>query len=100
MYRNHILRSARKDIREAAHWYNDQKPGLGKRFTHYITKKIELICENPHIYQVRRANMRAAIVPVFPFLIFFNVDEKRRIVSVVGVFHSSLNPQRWQSREQ
>lgn len=100
MYRNHILRSARKDIRDAAQWYNDQKPGLGKRFTHYVTKKIELICENPHIYQTRRAHIRAAIVPVFPFLIFFNVDEKRRIVSVIGVFHSSLNPQRWQSREQ
>lgn len=100
MYRNHILRSARKDVSEAARWYNDQQPGLGKRFTHYFRKKIELICENPHIYQIRRASMRAAVMPVFPFLIFFNINEERRIVSVVGVFHSSLNPQRWQSRQQ
>jgi toxin ParE1/3/4 len=100
MYKNHIFRSARKDIREAAHWYNDQQPGLGKRFTHFVKKKIELICENPHLYAVRKAGIHAAILPIFPFMIFFEIDEKRRIVLVIGVFHSSLYPQRWHSREQ
>jgi hypothetical protein len=35
-----------------------------------------------------------------PFMIHFKVDEKRRIVAVLGVFHMSLDPQKWQSRQQ
>lgn len=100
MYRNRILRSARKDIREAAVWYNDQQPGLGKRFTHFVKKKIELICESPYRYAIRTASFRAALLPTFPFLIFFEIDERERIVSIVGVFHSSLDPQKWRTREQ
>jgi len=33
MYDAVILPLAKEDIREAAHWYNDKKRGLGLRFT-------------------------------------------------------------------
>lgn len=98
MYKAHVLRSVRKDIREAALWYNEQLPGLGRRFTHFTRKKIELICENPHLYTIRYAEMRTAILPVFPFMIHFKIDEKRRVVAIVGVFHTSLDPEKWRSR--
>ncbi|TLU98142.1 type II toxin-antitoxin system RelE/ParE family toxin [Dyadobacter luticola] len=99
MYKIHIPRSARRDIREAALWYNEQKPGLGKRFAHTVLRKIELISEQPHLYEVRYDEIRMALTPIFPFTIHFKVYEKRRVIAILGVFHTSRNPENWSKRQ-
>lgn len=78
MYRIQIPRSARRDIREAAQWYDKQQPGLGRRFTHLVKRKLEFIGSNPYLYEIRYKNARVARIPIFPFNIHFRIDEVKK----------------------
>ena len=40
MYKLIILPPAKEDIREAAKWYEANRPGLGKKFTAEIREKV------------------------------------------------------------
>ncbi len=47
MYKPIILPLAKQDIKEAAKWYNDRKPGLGKRFTQHARQKSKVHSTKP-----------------------------------------------------
>ncbi len=48
MYKSVILPVAKQDIKEAATWYNERQPGLGKRFTAHVRKTVHYIRQNPN----------------------------------------------------
>lgn len=98
MYKAIILPLAKEDIKEAAHWYNDKKKGLGKRFTKEVRSKIKYVCENPKAIAVRYDKNHCAVLNVFPFMVHFSIDEKQKIVVVSAVFHTAQNPKNWKSR--
>jgi plasmid stabilization system protein ParE len=98
MYKAIILPLAKEDIKEAAHWYNDKKKGLGKRFTKEVRSKIKYVCENPKSIAVRYDKTHCAVLNVFPFMVHFSIDEKQKIVVVSAVFHTAQNPKKWKSR--
>jgi plasmid stabilization system protein ParE len=100
MYKTVFLSRARKDVRDAASWYDKQRPGLGKRFTHAIRSKLVLIGENPHKYAVRYKKARTALLRRFPFMIHFIIDEPQRIVVVLAIWHTSRDPDKVQRRKQ
>ena len=43
MYKAIILPLAKKDIKDAAKWYNEKQKGLGLKFTILIRKKVKSI---------------------------------------------------------
>lgn len=98
MYKTVLLPLAKKDIREAAHWYNSQKKGLGKKFTKQIRKEIKFIEENPTANQTRYKSVKTTIVQIFPFMIHYQVDPINKLIIIAGVFHTSLNPKKWNKR--
>jgi plasmid stabilization system protein ParE len=98
MYKAVILPLAKKDVKEAAHWYNDKQQGLGKRFTQEVRSKIKYVCENPKAIAIRYDKTHCAVLDVFPFMVHFSIDEKQNTVIVSAVFHTSLNPERWEKR--
>jgi len=100
MHRTLFLSRARKDLRDAANWYDKQQPGLGKRFTHAIRSKLVLIGENPYLYAVRYKKVRTALVWRFPFMIHFRIDERQKIAVIIGVWHTSKDPEKIQARKQ
>ncbi len=100
MYKTVFLSRARKDVRDAAHWYDKQQPGLGRRFTHAVRSKLVLIGENPYQYAVRYRKTRTALLWRFPFMIHFDVDTRQRIVVILGVWHTSQDPREGQGRKQ
>jgi len=81
------------DLKSAVFYYNDQQKGLGKRFyTEYIAY-LKHIKQNPHKFQIRYLNVHIAPLKVFPFLVFYMVDENEIII--LTVLHSSQNPDNW-----
>ena len=100
MYRIQIPRPARRDIREAAQWYNEQQPGLGRRFTHLVKRKLEFIGSDPYLYEIQYKDARVARVPIFPFNIHFRIDGVKKSVVIFAIFHTSLNPDRLKSRKE
>jgi len=69
MYDAVILPLAKEDIREAAHWYNDKKRGLGLRFTAQVREQIIFIRKHPGIFAIRYRQIRTAVLNKFPYMI-------------------------------
>jgi plasmid stabilization system protein ParE len=95
--RRRFRREALTDLREAATWYDEQKPGLGDTFLEVLEDSLDRIEGNPLLYpRVRGELRRAPLGRPFPHLIFYL--PKGEILEVVAVFHPARNPRIWQRR--
>lgn len=98
MYKSIILPLAKKDIREAALWYEEKQTGLGKRFTGQVREKVSFIKRTPKACNIRYQNIRTAVLNVFPFMMHYTIDEDNKTVIVSAVLHTSRNPNIWKDR--
>jgi plasmid stabilization system protein ParE len=85
---------AQKEIISAWEWYEERQQGLGDRLIKELTHRIQLIEQNPGRYPTRYKSYKESPVPVFPFLIIYRLNKKKKLVRIVSVFHTSLNPQK------
>jgi toxin ParE1/3/4 len=87
---------AEQDISDAHDWYERQRTGLGDDFELCIEASLCAIAERPKSFPTVRKNARRTLVHRFPYLILF--IERTDYIAVVGVFHTSRNPKRWNAR--
>ena len=94
VYTSILSERALKELREAWEWYEDKLPGLGDRFKEAIFNKIEQIEVTP-FKGVQRTNLyRESIVKVFPYLIIYRVETKKKEIFVHSIFHTRRNPRK------
>lgn len=98
MFKVVILPLAKKDIHEAAKWYQTKQPGLGKRFTGEVRSKVSFIERNPLACAKKYDNVRTAVLHSFPFLVHYTIDEIKNIILISAVLHTSRNPKIWENR--
>ena len=96
-YQLTVRRQAKADIREAARWYERQRPGLGRAFLHQIDVLLDRIREDPLQHQVVYRSVRRAIPRRFPYGLFYRIDGSA--VLVFAVVHLHRDPSTWQDRE-
>lgn len=89
MYNILILPLAKQDISENAKWYENRKKGLGKQFVREIRIKMDIIRKNPKAFAIRYKQIRTAVLNVFPYIIHYTVEEKRKTIVVLAVLHTS-----------
>ena len=99
MYRTILLPLAKRDIQEAAIWYNTKQKGLGKKFTSSIRKKVHFIRQNPKAVSFRYGDSRTAVLDRFPYMIHFTVDDHKKIIIISAVLSMHRNPQIWKTRK-
>ncbi len=99
MYKAIILPLAKEDISEAVAWFESKQEGLGKQFTQEVRNKVLLIRKNPEISAIRYDKVRATVLDVFPFMIHYAIDKKKKTVIISAVFHTSLDPDKWRQRK-
>jgi plasmid stabilization system protein ParE len=95
MYKVIILPLANLDIKEAAEWYNTKQKGLGKKFIYQIRQKVKLLKQEPQSSAIRYDETRTAVSDVFPFMIHYNVDESKKLITISAILHTSRNPDIW-----
>ena len=83
---------ASKEFGEAYIWYEVNKKGLGKRFVMAIETLLVKIQNDPHLFRYAKRPFREAAVPIFPFTIVFKIDNKKKIINILAIFHTSRNP--------
>jgi plasmid stabilization system protein ParE len=88
-YKIIIRDEAKKDVKEYRSWYNQQQKGLGKRFTKDLRNTLLSIARNPTSYAVRYAQNRKANLDIFPYGVFFLIDNIDSIVYVIAVMHNA-----------
>lgn len=91
-----LLPEAKRDVKKAYQWYEEQKLGLGEVFLERVEECLESIRRSPKAFQVISKDARRAIVKQFPYVIFYRIEAKA--IYVYSVFHTSQNSQRWMDR--
>lgn len=85
---------AQKEITQAWSWYEERQQGLGDRFVKEIIARIHKIEQSPDRYPTRHRYYKETPVSVFPFLIIYRINKRKRTVRIVSIFHTSLNPRK------
>ena len=91
-----VTDAAAADVAEAAVWYEARQPGLGEVFVVTVDVMLEQIHEHPLRCRVVHAALRRALLPRFPYSIFYCVDHDHLVV--LGVLHGSRDPSVWLDR--
>lgn len=90
--------AVKKDISEAKNWYQSRRKGLEKRFASEVKSSIIHLSEDPYLFEKRYKDVRIIFTRVFPFGVHFHLNESTKTITILGVFHTSLSPDKWTKR--
>jgi plasmid stabilization system protein ParE len=91
MSRRWIVRPlAESDLDRAASWYEHQRAALGLRFLDAVDHLFERVRTKPLQFPLVSANVRRALVPTFPYAVYFRVTDDA--VVVLAVLHLRRRP--------
>ena len=93
-----IISIADREFAEAAHWYQSRRDGLGREFADAVALTVERIRGGPESFPTVAGEMRRAMVPVFPYGVFFLVEGD--LIRIVGIIHLARRPSHWRKRQQ
>ncbi|MDR3695526.1 type II toxin-antitoxin system RelE/ParE family toxin [Mucilaginibacter sp.] len=88
-----LLFKARQEIFDGWKWYEKEPKGLGDRFEDEVFRKIALIAANPLHYPLKKG-AREAVTETFPYLIIYKINESRKLIMILSVFHTSRHPKK------
>src|SRR5947209_15920013 len=71
-----LLPAAKRDVKKAYEWYEEQKPGLGEMFLERVEECLRAIGRSPKAFQLVAKDARRAIVKQFPYAIFYRIEAK------------------------
>jgi toxin ParE1/3/4 len=87
---------AKRDLRQAAKWYEKRLSGLGREFVSEVEAVIERIEENPLLYQPIHSDVRRGVVHRFPYGVYYRIDQHDIIV--FAIVHLNRDVSAWQDR--
>jgi toxin ParE1/3/4 len=87
---------AEQEYLRAIEWYEDQRPGLGRRLESAVEATLVLISEQPLRYAISDRKTREAPVEEFPYSVYY--IPRPHYIDVLAIIHQSRNPDEWQSR--
>lgn len=83
-------------MHEAARFYEDRSPGLGRDFLDEVERTVESIGKHPYSGQRISGIIRRRIMRRFPFGVLYAIESAR--IVVVPVMHLRREPGYWQDR--
>jgi plasmid stabilization system protein ParE len=89
--------AARAELIDAQDWYENEVPGLGRRFRAAVDSAVQRMTANPRQFPVVYKSIRRALFHRFPYALMF-VVEADETLTVVACFHGSRDPAHWEKR--
>ena len=87
---------AERELLDAERWYEDRRPGLGSQFRGALDRTLSRVSALPLSFPALDVDKRRALVPGFPYGLYFALIDER--VVIVGVMHAHRDPVVWKSR--
>ena len=93
---------ARAELRAAAIWYDERRPGLSDEFIAEVSSILDKIGEVPASFQIwpgtspAPLSIRRAVVNRFPYVIAFEVHSEHTLV--LAIAHAKRRPLYWLTR--
>ena len=66
---------------------------LSQEFKAAVNKEIDYSGEHPEHYRLKNKDLRQSLVRRFPYAIFYLVEENQKRVIILGLLHTSRNPE-------
>jgi plasmid stabilization system protein ParE len=88
--------AAEADVLDAALWYEQRSPGLGREFLRAVDAALAEIAAMPERYPIVHGEARRALLRRFPYGVYFVLTPG--LVSVIACMHARRDPRRWQER--
>ena len=92
-----IQPEAEADLDDAFEYLEAQKSTLGFDLLAEVVTILEILEENPFLFQKVHGEMRRAVTRRFGYNVIYVVKEKE--VFILAIMHGSRNPKRWQERK-
>lgn len=86
------------DIQQAIDYYEEQQTGLGIDFENVLNDHLNRLEKHP-FHSIRYTNIRCLPVQRFPYMVHYSVDEIEQVVRIQAVFHTALDPGKWDERQ-
>ena len=87
---------AQAEFDDGYDFYAARRVRLGRAFADAVEDVLRRIGATPKMHAVVRGDARKAVVPGFPYCVYY-IEEPTE-VRVISVFHTSRDPKIWQSR--
>ncbi|MBX9637511.1 MAG: type II toxin-antitoxin system RelE/ParE family toxin [Nitrosomonas oligotropha] len=84
---------ALREVGEARTWYETQSPGLGEEFVAAIALQLKRLEQAPLLYAEVIPRVHRALLPRFPYGLFYVVRED--LVHILAVLHDKRSPGQW-----
>ena len=93
-YKIKILDRAQEEINDAYLYYSKFSFSALKHFDDELDEVYSRLEHNPK-FQIRYKNLRALPFKSLPFLVFFSIDEDKKIVKIYSIFNTYQNPEKY-----
>ena len=87
---------AELDLLEAYYYYEGLSDGIGAALVHCVGEKMEFISNNPRACPIKCRDIRRALVPKFPYGIYYKIEETR--IVIFGILDLRQDPHSIQFR--
>lgn len=87
---------AKSQYREAHNWYETAQAGLGEQFANQVDDALLRVRRNPAQFKIAAKQYRRVLLKRFPYEMFFEFNNEQ--VIIYSVFHTSQNPERWETQ--
>lgn len=82
---------AEEELDGYVEYYEQQVEGLGQKFRKAVNDVLETLQSFPAM-QVRYDAVRCVPVKGFPFMLHYSVIDKRKLIRIHAIIHTSRNP--------
>jgi len=88
---------AKLELEDAAHFYELEYEGLGRRFKEEVNKAAIRISEYPKAWSVERGDVRKCLLHKFPYKLLYSIEKDHAFI--IAVAHQHRKPDYWIDRE-
>ncbi len=85
-----VKSSAEIGVLKAFDYYEDKQKGLGDRFLDYWETHLDMILQEPLMFQVKYKDFRQALIKPYPYHIIYEVEGN--IITVYKVIYAGRRP--------
>ena len=96
MFNLEIRSLARGDIQEIVDYYDKVASSLADRFLDELFAGLELLQQQPELFQIKYRKTRVKYLKQFPFGIHYMIESKA--VVILAIIHTRRDPKNWIQR--
>ena len=85
---------AQFEIETITDYYSEISRNVLIHFNERLTETYNYLKINPY-FEKRYKNFRAVPIKKFPYLLFFTIDEDKKIIKILSCFHTSTSPKKY-----